>query len=285
MRIPNCVLATVGIVLTAAAVGGQTPPARGQTPPSAGQTPPARGQTTPSRGRSAPPRAATAAATHIIVRDVSGTPISGVNVSLPGNRRVVTGGDGGADVTLSAGSYRLRFERDGFITLEREVTIRAGQATQVEVSLSAAPPPPEPPPPPPPPPAPAPPPTRPPVASGPPVTVSIPAFLEKNFIGRDPLKESILGCTVDATTRLLQLRDPLSAHTHSDLDEILYVVAGEGGVRIGDQVTTIGPGSLSVIPRGISHAVERRGKNPLVVVSTLAGAPCAAAGKAQSTAR
>jgi mannose-6-phosphate isomerase-like protein (cupin superfamily) len=36
----------------------------------------------------------------------------------------------------------------------------------------------------------------------------------------------------------------------------------------------VGPGSLAVVPRGVAHAFERRGKNPLIVLSMLAGAPC-----------
>jgi mannose-6-phosphate isomerase-like protein (cupin superfamily) len=119
------------------------------------------------------------------------------------------------------------------------------------------------------------------VASGPPVYVSIPAFVEKNFIGRDPLKESVLGCTPDATARLLQLREALASHTHAGLDEILYVVAGEGAVFVQGESTPVAPGSLSVVPRGLQHAIERRGKNPLIVVSTLVGAPCPEAPAAQ----
>jgi mannose-6-phosphate isomerase-like protein (cupin superfamily) len=109
--------------------------------------------------------------------------------------------------------------------------------------------------------------------------------LDKNFIGREPLKESVLGCTPDATTRLLQLRESIASHTHDDLDEILYVVAGEGAVRVGDDVTPLTAGSLSMIPRGLPHAVERRGKNPLIVLSTLTGAPCRPALAAQSSLR
>jgi hypothetical protein len=37
-----------------------------------------------------------------------------------------------------------------------------------------------------------------------------------------------------------------------------------------------------MIPRGVGHAIERRGKNPLIVLSTLAGAPCRTALTAQS---
>jgi len=174
------------------------------------------------------------------------------------------------------GTFRLRFEHDGFITLEREITIRNGQPQELEVEMSPAPAAPSPPPPAPEPAAPAP--AVPAAPSGPPVTVSIPEFLDKNFIGgRDPLKESVLGCTAASTTRLLQLREPIAVHSH-DLDEIVYVVAGDGALRLrapsGDETTVVHAGSLTVIPRGVAHAIERRGRNPLILLSTLAGAPC-----------
>jgi mannose-6-phosphate isomerase-like protein (cupin superfamily) len=142
----------------------------------------------------------------------------------------------------------------------------------VDVVLTPAPPPP---PPPPPPPAPVP--TV--VPSGPPVSVNIPDFLDRNFIGRDPIKESILACKPAEIVRLLQLRDNMASHVHDKVDEVLYVVAGEGAVKIGDQVMTMKPGSLAVVPLGTAHAVERRGKNPLILLSTLSGATCPAGNK------
>jgi mannose-6-phosphate isomerase-like protein (cupin superfamily) len=207
------------------------------------------------------------------VRNNSGTGLENVQVTVSGatSAQASTDAMGAASVTLPAGNYRFRFERDGFITLERDVTIRAGQAAEIAVALNVAPPPPAPPEPPP---APEPPPPPKPAPSGPPTTVSIPQFLEKNYIGRDPLKESVLGCTGTATTRVLQLRDSLASHSHDDLDETIYVVAGEGVVRVGDQTMEVAPGSLTVIPRGLPHSTERRGRNPLIVLSTLSGAPC-----------
>jgi mannose-6-phosphate isomerase-like protein (cupin superfamily) len=211
----------------------------------------------------------------VVVRDVSGTPLREVKVTITGRGEMVTDSAGVAAITLADGTYRLHFEREGLITLEREVTIRNGQPVEIDVVLNLAPVPPEPEPPPPPP-EPAAPPPPPPVTAGPPASVSITAFLDKNFIGREPLKESVLGCTPGATTRLLQLRDPLAAHTHDSLDEIVYVIAGDGAVRIGNEVITVAAGSLTVIPRGLQHAIERRGRNPLILLSTLAGAPCPA---------
>jgi mannose-6-phosphate isomerase-like protein (cupin superfamily) len=212
------------------------------------------------------------AAQLIIVRNISGTPIAGVRVTISGAARAeaTTAADGTASVPLAAGSYRLRFEHDEFFTLEREVTVRNPQAAEIAVVLNRAPPPPEPPPP-----APAPAPPPPPPAAGPPVIISIPAFLEKTFVGREPMKESILGCMPDATARLLQLRDPVATHTHADADEVLYIVAGDGAVRLGQDVVAVGPGSMTAIPRGTQHGIERRGRNPLIVLSTLAGTPCA----------
>ncbi len=44
-------------------------------------------------------------------------------------------------INMRPGTYRLRFSREGSITLEREVTLRAGEAATVDVALSPAPPP------------------------------------------------------------------------------------------------------------------------------------------------
>jgi mannose-6-phosphate isomerase-like protein (cupin superfamily) len=209
----------------------------------------------------------------VVVRDVSGSPIEGAHVTVSGpvGAEAETDARGTASIPLAPGSYRFRFEREGFITLERDVTIRTARPTEMAVVLNGAPAPPEPPPPADPPPAPA----EPPVAAaGPPVNVSIPEFLEKSFVGREPMKESILSCMPDATARLIQLREPVTAHTHADVDEVLYVVAGDGALRIGNQVIAVTPGSMSAIPRGTRHSIERRGRNPLILLSTLAGASC-----------
>ena len=104
--------------------------------------------------------------------------------------------------------------------------------------------------------------------------MSIPDFLDHNFIGREPLKESILACKPLETVRVLQVREGVARHVHDRVDEIIYVVAGEGSFRIGEEAAALRPGSLVVVPNGNEHAFERRGKNPLIVVSTLVGSAC-----------
>jgi mannose-6-phosphate isomerase-like protein (cupin superfamily) len=228
---------------------------------------PSTAQTTGTARRTTKPKA-----TELAVRDVSGTPLEGVRVTVTGPARAEaqTNASGVASVVLPDGQYRFRFEHEGFYTLERDVTIRNIRPVEIIAALSRAPLPkvPEPRPAPEPLPAPA------AVAAGPPVTVSIPTFLDKNFIGRDPLKESILSCMPDAMTRLLQLKEAVARHTHADLDEVIYVVAGDGAIRLGTEAVTIGPASVTTIPRGTPHSIERRGRTPLIVLSTLAGAPC-----------
>lgn len=155
------------------------------------------------------------------------------------------------------------------MTLEREFTLGTGAWNPIDIVLNEAPPPP-----PKPEPAPAP---APAVApGGPPVAISVPDFIERNFIGREPLQESIVACKPLETVRLLQIREPVAQHTHDRNDELVYVVAGEGAVRINGEATPLSAGSLVVLPAGSGHAFERRGKNPLVVMSTLTGSACEA---------
>jgi mannose-6-phosphate isomerase-like protein (cupin superfamily) len=276
---------------TQSAPPSKTPPAA-KTPPASkpaqpAETPPA-DTAKPTQGQTPKPtsttgrRPRTPAQTQVVARDVSGMPLEGVTLAITGAGRqeATTNESGIATLALPDGQYRFRFAHDGFITLEREVTIRNGKPDAVEVALNRAPPAPvAPPPPPAPEPAAAP--LRP---SGPPAYVFIPAYLEKNFIGRDPLKESVLGCMPDAMARLLQLRETVAQHTH-EFDEIIYAIAGDGAVRIGTETITMTPGTLTTIPRGTAHAIERRGRNPLVLLSTVAGTGCPAATTTQAVSK
>jgi mannose-6-phosphate isomerase-like protein (cupin superfamily) len=244
------------------------------------------------------------------VRDTSGHVLGGVRVQVDGTASGEFTTDGEGVVRLPSmrdGAYHLRFERMGFSTVERDLTLRGGQPDVIEVALSAATTPepagargpgradavvvtpPVPAPSQRPAPGPAPQTSGPAVTALPPAagdrpsaagdqkTVSIPTFLDRNLIGREPLKESILGCTQTATTRLLQLREPLAEHVHANVDEMLYVVAGEGTLLVPSRpAAQIAPGSLSIVPRGAPHTIERRGRNPLIVLSILSGTPCTA---------
>jgi mannose-6-phosphate isomerase-like protein (cupin superfamily) len=208
----------------------------------------------------------------VTVTDLDGKtlPDVWVKASGPVDREAATDASGMVTFrNMTPGTYRLRFEHDDFVTLEREVT-QGARALAVTIALNAAPPKPAPPAPaeaaPPPDPA------LPP--SGPPTYVSIPDFFEKNFVGNAPSLVSLVGCAPSATTHLLQLRAPLEQHVHVTSDEMLYVVAGEGIHKIAGREIPLDAGLFAVVPRGTAHSIVRRGSRPVIVLSIMSGEPC-----------
>ena len=261
------------------------PPTTTQTParpPTTTQAPAQPGSSTPA----APRRAAPATATlEIRIVDRSGRPIDEAHVFLQGPTSRDEIADKSGTVTLKTvtpGNYRVRAEVTGFVALEKEIVVRGAVApAQVLLSLSAAPvpPPPEPKelPPPPPPPAPE------PVATigtpGEPRALSIPDLAERSLSGRDPLKVFPIGCSGASQSRLIVLREALPAGTNKDADETLYLVAGEAILTLGSaKEQPISPGWFTIVPRGTSYALGRKGRNPAILLSTVYGRPCSATG-------
>jgi hypothetical protein len=204
---------------------------------------------------------------------MSGKPLPdvAVRVSGPVTREAATDANGSVILrNMTAGTYRLRFEHDEYITLEREFT-HGTRATNLSIAMSSAParpvaepeaaPAPSAPPPPALPPA------------GPPTFVSIPEFVEKNYIGSAPALTSPVGCVPSATSKVVQLREPLTEHAHSDADELIYVIAGEGTHRIKGTDIPLEAGVFVTAPRGTPHSLTRKGRNPLIVLSIITE-PC-----------
>lgn len=223
------------------------------------------------RRPAAPARAAGSATLAVRVTDPAGAPLGGVRVTLAGaaERRATTEQGLIAFENLPVGLYRLRFERDGFVTLERELTARRGAPMDVKVTLTPAPEPP------PPPPAPVPALPPPPAGDAAPIVIDLPAFIEKNFVGRESQKISALACSSGATATLMQLRAPVAEHSHPDWDEFLYVIAGQGTARLKTRDQPLGAGVFVMVPRGVAHAFAASGRNPLVMLSIRPGDGCA----------
>jgi mannose-6-phosphate isomerase-like protein (cupin superfamily) len=172
---------------------------------------------------------------------------------------------------LRPGTYRLRFEKEGFVLFERELEVRAGQPPpNPSVALSPAP---KVDPSPPPAPEPAKPAPLPPPGKA--ITVNVPDFLERNFItNTQPQKVSEVGCSGLAHTVLWQVREPWEDRTHDTSDVMLYVVGGEGTVRIGATDLALRAGNFAQIPRATPYSITRRGRNPIIILATLVGEPC-----------
>ena len=78
-------------------------------------------------------------------------------------------------------------------------------------------------------------------------------------------------------SQLLVIRESHTNDVRPDEDEMLYLVAGEGTLKLGDKEQPVTPGWFSIVPRGTSRVLTRRGRNPVIFLSTVSGGqPCAA---------
>jgi mannose-6-phosphate isomerase-like protein (cupin superfamily) len=208
----------------------------------------------------------------VVVTDASGAPIDDAKVTVTGTEGRTGRTEAGrlAFENLRPGPYRFRFDKDGYVPLERELTARGGAPVDVKVALDAAPPPPkpmEPVKPPPPPPA--------PTIDAKPMGLDLPTYIKNNYVGRAAGRASGLSCTIGGAANLLQINDPIKQHTHADSDEFMYVIAGEGNAQIGtSNAEPMSAGMFVVVPRGTAHSLTAT-KKPLVVLSILAGDKCA----------
>jgi len=221
------------------------------------------------------PAAARTATLELRVTDRAGMTLADARVSAEGavSRSGATDANGLVSFrNLPAGTYRLHVEHDGHVALEREIAVKAGAPNSAEAALTIAPPPPTPPPAPPV--VSAPPPAAPVLVAGQPHVLSIPDFVDTQRMGREGVKTSPIGCSGATAAQMIQVRDPLAAHTHADADEVLYVVAGDAAVTIAGKNQTMTSGWLALVPRGAEHSVTRSGRNPVILLSVVGGPPC-----------
>jgi hypothetical protein len=250
----------------------QTPPA---TPPPAPVETPRPAQPRPAAPRPRPAGSSTTTMT-VKVTDSGGAPLVGANVTAtgPATRAGVTDATGTVRfLSMRSGTYRLRFESPTTITLERDVVLRAGMEP-IEATPTPAPPPPPPPP--------APEPTRndPISGRGPlqapqPRTVSIPEFIERNMLGsREPVKTTQVACGATSITNVVQIREPLKDQAHPDAEALIYVVGGEGLLVLPIADVPLSAGTFSLVPRGTTYTLQRKGRSGLVLLQTLTDTLC-----------
>lgn len=260
----------LGLAAQQAATGAQPPTSPVQAPPA------------PTQPRRAP--ASIPTTVQVRVTDRLGAPASGVQVTAEGavRRDGVTSLEGLVTFrTVTPGTYRLRAEAEGFLGFEKEVVVRSAAPLTTDMALSPAPPPPAPPPPPlPPPPEPPRPASKPP--AGQPRIVSLPELAARSLEGRDAIRTEAIGCTGVSRSQLLVVRESLTAAASNDQDEMLYVVAGEATLRLAGKEQALTPGWFTIVPHGTSRVITRRGRNPAILLSIVAGEPCTTTGDTSS---
>ena len=194
----------------------------------------------------------------------------------PTSRAGTTGPDGRIVFeNLPAGTYRFRIERDSFVTLEKEIPAWAGVRTASQAVLSAGAATPAPAAPPPPAPMPTPSMSTPVLKAGEPRVLSLTDDIAEKLIReKDPVAERQLGCSGATASRLVRVNDSLAVHSHADADEVLYIIAGEATLKLGDKEQTVSPGWFSLVPRGMAHSLTKRGRGPVLLLSSVSGPPC-----------
>jgi mannose-6-phosphate isomerase-like protein (cupin superfamily) len=53
--------------------------------------------------------------------------------------------------------------------------------------------------------------------------------------------------------RIVKVQGDFTWHSHTDTDELFFVLSGELGVEFRDGVRTLKPGELLVVPKGLEH--------------------------------
>lgn len=213
----------------------------------------------------------------ITVTDALGATLPGIHVEVLGvsDRSGETNASGQMSFPgMQAGTYRVRFSGERVIAFEKEIVLRPGQISDLDITLSAAPPPPEPPSPPPPPEPVAPLPAQ--VGpAGEARTLSVVELIERELISNNqPRRDTLVSCSGNTRSTLIQLNQDQPQRLYDTAEVTYYVVAGDGAVRMHDRDTAIGAGSFVSIPRGTAHTLVRRGRRPLIVLGTVSGTPC-----------
>src|SRR5262245_45952623 len=232
----------------------QTTPPQTQTPPPKPQTPAPK----PAGTSTSSAAVAKAAIVDLLVTTSAGLTIPGATVKADGpvSRQGTTGADGHVVFqNMNPGTYRFRIEHDSFTTLEKEVAVAGGSraSTQAALTPGAKPAAPAAPPPPAPTPAQA----MPALKPGEPRVMSLTDIAEQLLRAPDPIAERALGCSGATSSLLIRVKEALAAHTHADADEVLYIVAGDATLKLGDRDQNVAPGWFAVVPRGMSHTLTR----------------------------
>jgi mannose-6-phosphate isomerase-like protein (cupin superfamily) len=210
----------------------------------------------------------------ITITDMRGRTLSGIHVDAMGPTPRMSESDMAGQVNfpgLQAGTYRLRFSGDAVTAFEREVTLSGGKVESLDVALSPAPPPKEV--------------AAPAAAPSPAANASIgpagdvQAFsivdtLEREFVGKQPRRETVLSCSGSMRTTMIQLNDAQPERLYANAEAMYYVLGGEGTARLNGRDMKLGTNGFVSVPRGTTHSFRKAGSRALVLLAVLSGEPC-----------
>jgi hypothetical protein len=105
-------------------------------------------------------------------------------------------------------------------------------------------------------------------------TIAIEGLLEKEYVGKDPRRESLLSCSGNERATMIQLNGALPQRLYENADVVYYVLGGDGTATIDGRNSAIKTNDFVSVPRGTAHAFDRTGKRALVLLAVLSGEPC-----------
>ena len=88
------------------------------------------------------------------------------------------------------------------------------------------------------------------------------------------VKNVAVGCSGVNRSQLVLVREALKPAAHPDEDETLYLIAGEATLTLAGKEQALTPGWFSLIPRGSTYGLVKKGRNPAIFLSIVAGPAC-----------
>src|SRR5580765_5232676 len=200
-------------------------PLAAQTPkPAAPAQPTTQAAPAPAPVRRRPAAAAPVTVT-ITVSDKTGSPIGDASVSMmsdqPREAKTTAGGIA-RFLTVKPGDYHLRFDREGFVSLERDLTVKGGAPVDLDITLTPMPAPPAKPP-------------EPAKSETPdgvkyqPLELDLGDYLRSQSLKKEGVRVDQIGCLSGGRVVLLQVNGtttlPIDSESH---DEAYFAVVGAG---------------------------------------------------------
>ena len=109
---------------------------------------------------------------------------------------------------------------------------------------------------------------------GQPQVLSLVDLAEKELERKQPRRETLVSCSGNTRTTLLQLNGDQPERLYEDAESLFYVIAGEGILRLDGKETRLLAGGFASVPRATSFTLGRRGRNPLILLTVLSGEAC-----------
>ncbi len=92
--------------------------------------------------------------------------------------------------------------------------------------------------------------------------LDLPGRIVRVFIGTEKLSSDRM--TIGMTE--VPPESSMTAHTHEDMEEIIFVVDGHGEAIVGDSVEKLEPNTAVLFPLGVSHVVKNTSKDVMKFV-------------------